>query len=323
MDIIEPTIDFNLNIYLSPPASIGGGAFFTRTLYGTNKSIFVQSNKVLTKNGLVRSGKKMYADLMFDNNSTIFIQWIETFESMCQDKLFQKGESWFETKLEKDDIESAFTSALKIYRSGKYYLMRVNVKPNIKIYNELGNLVDLESITNETYIIPILEIQGIKFSSRNFQMEIELKQAMVVSADPFLDKCFIKKSAIGIDIDNKNNNDIPICMNDVETHDLPIPVDEKECDVDLNQLLEDELTKQEDNNNNNMQEYDLQIEEFEQPQIELELKKPNQVYYEMYLKAKEKAINLKHAAMEAIAEMKQIKETYLLEDTDDEDFGFE
>ena len=42
-------------------------------------------------------------------------------------------------------------------------------------------------------LISILEIQGIKFTSRNFQIEIELKQAMVVSPDPFLDECFIKK----------------------------------------------------------------------------------------------------------------------------------
>jgi hypothetical protein len=132
---------------------------------------------------------------MFDNNDTVFVNWIENLETKCQELLFSKGETWFQTKLEKDDIESAFTSALKIYKSGKYYLLRVNVKPNIKIFNESNNVVSLEEITTDKNIISILEIQGIKFTSRNFQIEIELKQSLIVSPDPFLDGFFIKKPA--------------------------------------------------------------------------------------------------------------------------------
>jgi len=49
-------------------------------------------------------------------------------------------------------------------------------------------------ITNDKTIISILEIQGLKFTSRNFQIEIELKQSMIVNPDPFLDECFIKTS---------------------------------------------------------------------------------------------------------------------------------
>ena len=50
-----------------------------------------------------------------------------------------------------------------------------------------------DDIGADKTIISILEIQGIKFTSRNFQIEIELKQAMVVSPDPFLDECVIRK----------------------------------------------------------------------------------------------------------------------------------
>jgi hypothetical protein len=69
------------------------------------------------------------------------------------------------------------------------------VKPNIKIFNESNNVVSLEEITLDKNIISILEIQGIKFTSRNFQIEIELKQSLIVSPDPFLDGFFIKKPA--------------------------------------------------------------------------------------------------------------------------------
>ena len=54
----------------------------------------------------------------------------------------------------------------------------------------MNKIIQTESITNDKTIISILEIQGLKFTSRNFQIEIELKQSMVVSPDPFLDECF-------------------------------------------------------------------------------------------------------------------------------------
>ena len=192
-NIIEPTVDYDFsNLYLGPPSTLAGGSYFTKIMYNTNKLLYLQTPKCLTKQGFIKSGKKIFVDLMFDNNDTVFINWIENLEAKCQELLFSKGETWFQTKMEKDDIESAFTSAFKIYKSGKYYLLRVNVKPNIKIQNETNNVVNIEDITPDKNIISILEIQGIKFTSRNFQMEIELKQSLIVSPDPFLDGFFIK-----------------------------------------------------------------------------------------------------------------------------------
>jgi hypothetical protein len=192
-NIIEPTVDYDFSkLYLGPPSTLAGGSYFTKILGNNNKLLYLQTPKSLTKQGFVKSGKKIFIDLMFDNNDTVFINWIENLEAKCQELLFSKGDTWFQTKLEKDDIESAFTSAFKIYKSGKYYLLRVNVKPNIKIYNEANSIINIEDITVDKNIISILEIQGIKFTARNFQIEIELKQSMVVSPDPFLDECFIK-----------------------------------------------------------------------------------------------------------------------------------
>ena len=206
-NIIEPTINYDFsNLYLGPPSTLAGGTYFTKIMYSNNKLLYIQTPKSLTKQGFVKSGKKIFTDLMFDNNDTVFVNWIENLETKCQELLFSKGETWFQTKLEKDDIESAFTSALKIYKSGKYYLLRVNVKPNIKIFNESNNVVSLEEITTDKNIISILEIQGIKFTSRNFQIEIELKQSLIVSPDPFLDGFFIKKPAA---ISNPNQVSTP------------------------------------------------------------------------------------------------------------------
>ena len=95
--------------------------------------------------------------------------------------------------MELNDIEAAFTSPIKTFKSGRYYLLRVNAKPTLPIYGESQNLVKFEDVSTDSSNISILEVQGIKFTSRNFQIEIELKQAMIVSPDPFLESCFIKK----------------------------------------------------------------------------------------------------------------------------------
>ena len=200
-NIFEPNKDFIFsNISLAQPSSIQGGAYFTKILYN-NKPFYIETPKGSTKQGFVKNGKKIFCDLMFDNSNEDFINWIENLETKCQKLIYEKGDSWFQNRLELDDIETAFTSALRIYKSGKYYLMRVNVKMNyntniplVKIYNESEVPLTTEDVNSNTNIISIVEVQGIKFTSRNFQIELEMKQAMVLNTYEMFENCLIKKN---------------------------------------------------------------------------------------------------------------------------------
>ena len=51
----------------------------------------------------------------------------------------------------------------------------------------------------------------------------------------------------------------------------------------------------------------------------MQLKKPNQVYYEIYKQARKKAKQAKKEAIMAFLEAKNIKKTYMLEDLDESD----
>jgi hypothetical protein len=382
MDVIEPTIDYDFsNLYLGPPTTLSGGAYFTRVMCNNNKQLYIQTPKSLTKQGFVKNGKKIFTDLMFDNNDTVFINWIENLETKCQDLIFTKGQNWFENKLERDDIESAFTSPFKIFKSGKYYLLRINVKQNIKIYDEKDQIINIEDISSEKTIISILEIQGIKFTSRNFQLEIELKQAMVVSPDPFLDECFIKKPTKQVTIAeqhfetnnilNKSYNKIinesanDLLENTNKNYENKSLEDKSVEDKSVEDKSVEEESLEENNSDNNIIPIDLEVcldkdgdskEESERiildveeltidDNIELEdpnslkevnlasslennletitLKKPNQVYYEIYQKAREKAKEAKKNAVLAYLEMKNIKKTYMLDDIDNSDSDLE
>jgi hypothetical protein len=370
-DIIEPTINYDFsNLYLGPPSTIAGGAYFTRIMYNNNKQLYIQTPKSLTKQGFVKSGKKIYVDLMFDNNDTVFINWIENLEAKCQELIFSKGDNWFQTKLDKDDIESAFTSPFKIYKSGKFYLLRVNVKPNVKIFNDDTKIISLDDLEADKTLISIIEIQGIKFSSRNFQIEIELKQSMVVSPDPFLDACFIKKpnrkpiseeeeeqqEDLVESIKDSDNLFATPLTKPVKPHTDPVVESFSNIDIDkkteMNTAINSktsgstdiqigditDLDLKSDSNNDNII---LEIEDLSVEPVKIEdsnvlkevdlssslednlesftLKKPNQVYYEIYKKAREKAKAAKKEAILAFLEAKNIKKTYMLDDIDESD----
>ena len=254
-NIIEPTMDYDFSkLYLGPPSTLTGGSYFTKLMHGTNLPLYIQTPKCLTKQGFVKNGKKIYVDLMFDNNDTVFIHWMENLETRCQELLLQKSNVWFEGKLEKDDVETAFTTVFKIFKSGKYYLMRANVRQTIKIYNEMNEIVPLENVDINNTIISILEIQGIKFTSRNFQIEIEVKQSVVVSPDPFLDKCFVK-------IPKTNQSYIEESRPTSTSTSTSIPIPEINTEAPKIELELDIKMDNNNNNNNNNVETDI-LDEF-------------------------------------------------------------
>jgi hypothetical protein len=77
---------------------------------------------------------------------------------------------------------------------------------------------------------------------------------------------------------------------------------------------------QEPDNDQEMQEVNLDgLEELEH--LHIKLKKPTEVYYNMYRIAKQKAKDLKKNAIAAYLEARQIKSAHMLEDSDSDSDG--
>jgi hypothetical protein len=375
-NIIEPneTFDFT-KLSLAHPSGIQGGAYFTKIEYN-KKPLYIQTSKSQTRQGFVKTGKKYYCDLMFDKNSESLINWFENLEERCQKLIFERRDTWFQNSLEENDIESAFNSTIRVYKSGKYYLVRTNIKnnhnntPSIKIYNEKEIPMTMDEINNETNIISILEIQGIKFTSRNFQIEIELKQIMVLDDEPLFDNCLIKTSKTSLvktleespkldelKIDNIKLDDNKIDDNNLEeftTKDIKEdildeldPIDilvEPDVKAELQSVEEDvtlgePVEKHEENIildldfedlNEDIEENSDELKEINNNDLSLEnnletmqLKKPNQVYFELYKEARKKAKEAKRSAILAYLEAKNIKKTYMLDNLNDSDSEFD
>ena len=370
-NIIEPNESFDFSsLSLAHPTGIQGGAYFTK-IENNNKPLYIQTSKSVTRQGFVKTGKKYYCDLMFDKNSEILITWFENLEETCKKLIYEKRESWFQNGLEENDIESAFNSIIRVYKSGKYYLVRTNIKNNrsdepvVKIYNENEISLTIYDVTPETNIISILEIQGIKFTSRNFQIEIELKQVMVLDNEPVFNSCLIKNKKGGF---SKPNDivQIPINITDVSLleksqelivnnesieeeskhldslDDIVIPsLEETTQDFNINETLfeKNEIDEVIDEKlSTDLDSLELDIENLDDDIVlkevdigfslennleALHLKKPNQVYFELYKEARNKAKLAKKSAIIAYLEAKNIKKTYLLENLDDSDSDFD
>ena len=343
----------------------------------------------------------MYTDLMFNSGDEGFIHWIENLETKCQKLIYDKSEAWFQNKLEINDIETAFTSPLRVYKSGKFYLVRVNVKmnystnfPHVKIYNESETPLTIDDVNMDTQIISIIEVQGIKFTSRNFQIDLELKQAMVLNTDKIFDSCLIKTSTLARPSTNtfevssiqtpppappkSENTFLKIednCLEEPteieERVEMKEPVEiekpvieetmnapastplsllenlsdsilhsEKKAKSDIvisTPLLAKSVGKVDDIKEKSIvgSIVGLNIEELSQEnsnelmEVDIDanlnnletmtLKKPNQVYYEIYKEARNKAKKAKREAIVAFLEAKNIKKTYMLDDLDESD----
>ena len=380
-NIIEPneTFDFT-KISLAHPTGIQGGSYFTK-IENNKKPLYIQTCKSQTRQGFVKTGKKYYCDLMFDKNSESLINWFENLEERCQKLIFERRDTWFQNSLEENDIETAFNSTIRVYKSGKFYLVRTNIKnnhnntPSIKIYDEKEIPLTMEDITTETNIVSILEIQGIKFTSRNFQIEIELKQMMVLDNEPLFDNCLIKTSRKqlnnceeqkiydDIKIDNTKIDDLLIDDNNLEETKIDIVERENEkstilADLEQIDILIEPMKKDDDITEDENKDDDIKDDEIKEENISFELefedlsedieensndlkeinnndlslensletmqlKKPNQVYFELYKEARKKAKDAKRTAIIAYLEAKNIKKTYMIDNLNDSDSEFD
>lgn len=200
--IYEPNKYFDFTkLILTTPILSGGSYYIKYAVEGNNgnNALYIQSPKCVTKQGIIKSGKKLYCDLIFSNLDETFIQWIESLESYSQKYIFDNRNKWFENELELEDIENSFSSSLKTHKSGKEFLLRTNVpchlgKCILDVFNEDETEFNIEYFEETTNVITILEIQGIKCSPKNFQIDYEIKQMMVIKPNILFNKCIIQHS---------------------------------------------------------------------------------------------------------------------------------
>ena len=372
------------------PVTIVGGAHLSKFRVNDSTPFYLQLPKCRTKQGIVKTsgGKKFHCDLVFTHENEHFIRWMERLEEYTRKVLFDNRQKWFSTELNEHDIETLFVSPLKLYKSGKCYLLRVNVPSSpekngcaLKIYDENQSLVSLEEVKEDTQVITVVEIQGIKCASMSFYLEMEVKQMMVVTPvdQSFEMGCVIAKEpphslmknpiqtlanldksqssgtpdktevsrtpdktkASGIPDKTKasgipdktevsgipdkievsgipDKTEVSGIPDKIEASGIPdktqasgIPDKTKVSEISNENLEEDVLSPE-------IQEYDIDLEKTSKEEV-FQIKKRNDVYYEMYREAKRKARLARDLAISSYLEAKRIKNTFLARDANESD----
>jgi hypothetical protein len=375
----ENDFDFS-NITLASPNSLQGGSYFTKIL-NNQKPLYIQIPQCSTKQGIIKTEKKIYCDLMFKNDNNGFIQWLELFEERCHQLIYEKRHLWFNNDFELSDIENFFTSPTRVYKSGQFFLVRVHI-PNTKIikkhksciiYDENENPLTYDDLIHDKNIIPLTHIEGIKFSSKSFQIDIVLNQIMVLNDVPDIKQpCIIKNvkkaqpeitkgNTLEYTIHKKeeevatpqeevvvSQEEVAAPQEEVVVSQEEVAAPQEEVVTSIEDILQEDIpnanivTKEEvsitsddyleKKENENIKEKDDSLEivntglKYELEEVNLvptnnletiTLKKPNEVYYEIYKAAREKAKMAKKAAIETYLEAKNIKNQYMLEDIED------
>ena len=201
-NIIQPTnmmnFDFS-NISLKNPKPIQGGSFLS-SIKNNNNALIIQTPKIKTKKGITHTNKHVYTDLVFENDDDTFIEWVENLQERVRNIILEKSENWFHEPVTLDEIEYNWNNSLRTYKQTKQ-LLRTFIHKNkgissnvLKIYDSDYKTKHVNDITNETSIICILEVIGLKFSNTSFQLDFCLRQVMILDDHPIFNEPLIKIS---------------------------------------------------------------------------------------------------------------------------------
>jgi hypothetical protein len=237
-DITE-NFDFT-NLKVENPALINANNYFSKIYNNnSNKNFYIKLPKCKTKNGIVNSNNKCFCELEFNSNEKIVAEFFENLEEFCVEEICRNKALWFydSDNISNEDIQEYITPIMRSYKGGKKFLIKTNIKQDKLItYDENEKKINLTDYDVNNELIPLLNINGIKFSKSTFIIDIILVQFMVLyPCDSF-------------------ENQILIKLNKKEFTSKTREKEEKEDNLEdnLQDNLEDNL---QDNLQNNLEEY--------------------------------------------------------------------
>jgi len=371
MEIIKPghnTFDFK-RLHLANPEPLQNGSYFTKITVDDKQPLFVQLPKCSTKQGILDVKGAKFCDLMYERSiQEPLMTWLEQLEYACQDKLNEKKELWFQTELSRDDIESMMSPIMRLYQSGKYVLIRTSLLTQKTqgldksiAYNEQEVNIDIDKILATDYIVPLLVVNGIRFSARSFEIDIKLSQMMIFDR-PMETTCLIKlaggpnavasaavtsaavtsaavtsaavtsaavtsaavtsaavasAAVASTPIASTPSASTPIASTPIASTTATNVVDKVAAPIAstvANPIQSPCIIETTPKNTNALEEVFLDFNDITDT---VNIKKPNEVYYEIYRTARTKAKQLRKIAMEAYLEAKEIKTKFMLNDIAD------
>jgi|TARA_B110000259_G_scaffold170023_1_gene200382 hypothetical protein len=193
---LDNPFDFNI-LNLGNPTLINNSNYSCKISHGkTSKNLYLQLPKCSTKQGIIKTASKTYADLNFCMSNKKAMDFFENLEKYCTEQIYNNRDAWLvdTDNLQKNDIDYLMQSTTRPFKHGKNFLVKVHINPDkLKIYDENENKIEIDEINDACEFIPLVNINNVKFSTKNFSIEIILTQMMVIlPSDDFEKQVLIK-----------------------------------------------------------------------------------------------------------------------------------
>ena len=345
--IYEICENFNFStLKLENPTLLNANIYFSKLNNNLNKNFYIQLPKCRTKQGIIQANNKCFCDLEFNSSDRLIVEFFENLENYFIKEICNNKSLWFydSDNISNDDINDFINPIMRSYKGGKKFLIKANIKQDkINLYDENEKKLTLADYDTNNEIIPLLNINGIRFSKSSFIIDVILVQFMV------LYPCDSLENQILIKINKKKED--PLENNNAENnkHTLltsrPDLTQAQELMQDTELMREQELTQAQDpelaqdqelaqdpeltqdtnsfkylmNNLEKKQAIDddceLEITNLDvitENSAPIEIKSHESIYLEIYKKAKQKAKEIRRNAVEAFLEAKNIKIKYNL-----------
>jgi len=309
-------------IKIKTPKALQGGTYCANLVINEGPLI-IQTPKCKTKNGIHKTAKQIYCDLLMNKDHSDFLEWLETLQERVKSLILENSSKWFHDETSLDEIEYNWNNSIRTRKD--CYLIRSFVhkpkginKISLQIYDTDENQLNIDQVKNDKNVICILEIVGLKFSSNSFHLEICLRQMMVINEKPLFNKCLIKldsKLENGENIEKKNVLPTEIKTDEkIETNIKHIEENtHQEEFVDTNNLVDTVKTTEE--NDIEDQEVQLKEEEPKKEEPKKEIIENNIKKKEIIEKPLEKSNNLEEIELKVQDDnpikLKEAREVYL------------
>jgi len=347
--IYEICENFNFStLKLENPTLLNANIYFSKLNNNLNKNFYIQLPKCKTKQGIIQANNKCFCDLEFNSSDRLIVEFFENLENYFIKEICNNKSLWFydSDNISNDDINDFINPIMRSYKGGKKFLIKANIKQDkINLYDENEKKLTLADYDTNNEIIPLLNINGIRFSKSSFIIDVILVQFMVLYPCDSLENQILikinKKKEDPLENNNAENNKHTLLtsrpdltqaqelMQDTELmreQELTQAQDPELAQTqELTQAQDPELTQGTNSFNylmNNLEkrqaiddDCELEITNLDvitENSAPIEIKSHESIYLEIYKKAKQKAKEIRRNAVEAFLEAKNIKIKYNL-----------
>lgn len=194
----------NNQVIINDPINIDDNDNYFCSINYNDDEFNINDSRCLLYNNIETIDKLTYLTLSLEKDFALFIQNLYT---NLKTQLYENSVKWFEEPLTLNEIENNFIFPLKInIEKGTYELRTIVNMNNFFVKDNNNNEVNIENIKG--YIIPNIQIKGISFNSKNFNLDVVLNNIIVQNNENIseIEEYDVKKDMI--------NNDEEFYIND-------------------------------------------------------------------------------------------------------------